>query len=119
MFTGLILKESLENVDVLHDHRITITKEESWNVGKRAVNWQPKIWTAIYVEGLEADMAEFAVTVSHSILNKWYANLSDSNSEYVIFHKKIFTYPREDNETKQKAQHYGKSMGVPDHQLDW
>jgi len=119
MFTGLILKEGLGNVDALHDSRITITKEEIWNVGKRAANWQPKVWTAIYVEGLATDIAEFAVTVSNSIFNKWYANLSDSSNEYVIFYKKIFTYKRGDNDSKQKAKNYGKSIGVPEHQLDW
>lgn len=119
MYTGLILKESLENTDFLIDDRIKITKEEKWNVGRTAVNWQPKVWTAIYVEGADEDVEDIAIIVSASILDKWYANLSDSTSEHVIFHKKIFSYAKGDSNTKQKARNYGKSIGVPEHQLDW
>ena len=87
MYTGLILKESLESADFLTDNRITITKEERWNVGKRAVDWQPKVWTAIYVEGADEDIEDVAKIVSTSISDKWYANLSDATTEYVIFQK--------------------------------
>ena len=58
MYTGLILKESLGNTDVLLDGRIRITKEEKWNVSKSAVDWQPRVWTAIYVEGADKDIGD-------------------------------------------------------------
>jgi len=119
MFTGLLLKESLKNTNFLLDHRITITKEETWRVGKRAVDWQPKIWTAVYITGNDTDLEDIAATISAAILDKWYANLSDSTTEHVIFHNKIFSYPKEDKAAKQKAWDYGKSLGVPEHQLDW
>ena len=119
MYTGLILKESLADTDVLHDERMTISKEEIWKVGTRAVEWQPKEWTAIYVEGADKDLGEIAVEISCSILDKWYANLSDATTEYVIFRKKIFTYEKGDRKTKQEANNYAKIIGVPEHQLDW
>ncbi len=119
MYTGLILKESLENPDVLIDDRITITKEEKWNVDKSAEDWQPKIWTAVYIEGTDENLEDIAMIVSASILDKWYANLSDTTTEYVIFHKKLFSYTKGDDDTKQKARNYGKFIGVPEHQLDW
>jgi len=119
MCTGLILKESLESSDVFLDDRITITKEEIWNIGKRAVDWQPKVWTAIYIEGADEDIEDIAVIISNSILDKWYANLSDSKTEYVIFQNKIFSYAKGDGDTKQEARNYGKSIGVPEHQLSW
>jgi hypothetical protein len=119
LYKGLILKESLGSVDVLIDDRIIITKEEIWKVGRRAVDWQPKVWTAIYVEGAAKDIEDIAFIVSNSILDKWYANLSDSTTEYVIFHKKIFSYTKGNDDTKQEAKNYGKSIGVPGHQLDW
>jgi hypothetical protein len=119
MYTGLILKESLENTDILKDDRVTITKEETWNVEKSAVDWQPKVWTAIYVEGADKDVEDVAAIVSDSILDKWYANLSDSVTDFVIFRKKIFSYAKRDNDKKQEARKYGQSIGVPEHQLDW
>ena len=76
----------------LTDDRITIIKEEKWNVERTAVDWQPEEWTAMYVEGSDKDIGDIAVIVSNSILDKWYANLSNSTTEYVIFQKKIFSY---------------------------
>ncbi len=119
MYTGLILKESLKNTGILTDGRITITKEEKWNVERTAVDWQPEEWTAIYVEGADKDIGDIAVIVSNSILDKWYANLSDSTTDYVIFQRKIFSYAKGDADKKQEARRYGKSIGVPEHQLDW
>ena len=119
MYKGLILKESLDNATILEDSRITVAKEKIWNVGKRAVDWQPDTWTAVYVEGADTDVTEIAELISNSILDKWYANLSDSIWEYVIFHKKVFSYKKGDKNIKQQAQKYGKSIGVPEHQLDW
>lgn len=119
MYKGLILKESLESTDVLIDERIKIIKEEIWKVGRRAVDWQPKVWTAIYIEGAEEDIENVADIISNSILDKWYANLSIAATEYVIFHKKIFSYAKGDVEIKQEAKNYGKLNGVPEHQLDW
>jgi len=119
MYKGLILKESLKSTDILTDERISITKEEKWNVCKSAVDWQPEIWTALFVEGDDKDVNDIAIIVSNSILDKWYANLSDLTTEYVVFRKKIFSYTKEDSRTKQAAKNYGKSIGVPEHQLDW
>ena len=119
MYSGLILKESLKNTNILTDDRITIIKEEKWNVERRAVDWQPKVWTALYVEGADKDIRDIAVIISNSILSKWYANLSDSTTDWVIFHKKIFSYEKGDGDKKQEARNYGKSISVPEHQLDW
>ena len=119
MYTGLILKENLENTTVLTDARITTTKEETWDVGNNAVDWQPKIWTAIYFEVADKDMEDIANIVSNSIFEKWYANLSGSATDFVIFHKRIFAYAKGDNDRKQAARKYGASIGVPEHQLDW
>ncbi len=104
---------------ILTNHIIWIAKEEQWEVGERAVDWQPKVWTAVYVEGLEADITDFCQQLSASILDRWFANLSDSTSEYVIFCQKIFAYLKGDAHTRHIAQGYGASIGVPDHQLDW
>ena len=79
MYKGLILKESLEGTDVLKDDRIKIIKEEIWKVGRRAVDWQPKVWTAIYIEGAEEDIENVADIISNSILDKWSASIYCSN----------------------------------------
>ncbi len=115
-FTGLLLKESLEDDSFLD--MIEITEKQVWNIDN-AANYQPKVWTAIYFKGEEDRTDEISEKLSHSLKPRWYANISVGNKEYVIFHKKIFKYNKGDKETKERAINYGKSLGIPDHQLDW
>jgi hypothetical protein len=37
----------------------------------------------------------------------------------VVFAGKIFRFPRGDEAGRAEAAAYGRSVGVPDHQLDW
>lgn len=119
MYDGLILKESLEDVSVLSNDRIRISKERIWKVGSRAVEWQPAEWTAIYVEGKDEDIQYCATAISNALLEKWYANLSNSTTEYVVFRNRIFSYRKGDEEAKEEAKNYAKLMGIPEHQLNW
>jgi len=115
-FTGLLFKESLKDNSFLD--MIEITEEQVWNVDNTA-DYQPKVWTAIYFKGEGNKIDEMSEKLSHSLKSKWYANISIGNKEYVIFSKKVFKYSKKDKETKERAISYGKSLGIPDHQLDW
>ena len=119
MYTGLILKESLKDIDLLEDRDIKVSKIENWKLGNRAADFQPNTWTAIFIEGLEANMEQVAAKISKAILPRWYANLSDVNTEFVIFHNKIFKHKKGDREDAKEAIEYGRSVGIPEHQLDW
>jgi len=37
----------------------------------------------------------------------------------VIFPEKVFRYKKGDVQRKKEAEKYGKSLGIPDSQLDW
>jgi len=114
-FTGLLIKESLNDLSILK--LIKITKEETWN-SSNSNEFQPKVWTAVYLEG--KNIEEFVNKVSKSIKEiGWYLNLSLNDIEYVIFHNKIFKYRKGDKKTKNEAVEYGKKVGVPEKQLDW
>ncbi len=119
MITGLIIKESLETSDVFEDNDIKILKTESWKLGERAADFQPKIWTAIFIEGKEEKIEAIVDKISKSISPKWYANVSNDTMEYVIFHEKIFKHKKGDKNDAKEAISYGKSVGIPANQLDW
>ena len=119
MFTGLIVKESLKNFRILEDKDIKISRIEKWEVGERAANFQPNRWTAIFIEGTEKNIEQVAKKISLVILTGWYANLSDEMTEFVIFHHKIFKHKKGDKEDAKEAIEYGKSIDIPEHQLDW
>ena len=116
MFTGLLLKESLKDKDVLD--LIQITKTETWNVDN-ATDFQPKIWTAIYFEGDESKIDFIASKLSQSLKERWYINISTENDAYVIFPNKIFKYTEGDKQKEREAIEYGKSLDIPNNQLDW
>ena len=119
MYTGLIVKESLKDFRILEDNDIKISRIEEWQLGERAADFQPSIWTAIFIEGAEKNIEQVAKKISKAILTGWYANLSDEMTEFVIFHNKIFKHKKGDKEDAKEAIKYGKSIDIPEHQLDW
>jgi hypothetical protein len=117
MLTGLLLKESLQDESVLELVRITNT--ETWNVTNAAPN-QPKVWTAVSfeAEGLHAD--EIAAAFSHAMKSEgWYLNFSFDNRVYVVFPRKVFKYMRGNQRARQQAIRFGRTLNIPESQLDW
>lgn len=119
MYSGLIIKESMKNSDIFKDNDLKISKTESWKLRERAADFQPKTWTAIFIEGNEEKIDTIAKKISNSILPRWYANVSNNTTEYVIFNEKIFKHKKGNKEEAKEAISYGKSVGIPEHQLDW
>ncbi len=119
MFTGLIIREGLKPDTILEEIGLKIVKTKEWNVGKRAADFQPTTWHAIYVEGDEERIGSVADEISRTLLPKWYANFSNTTTEYVVFPGKVFIHKKGDKEDAAEAIEYGRSLGLPEHQLDW
>jgi len=116
-FHGLLLKESLRDVSVLDT--LQIENEEQWNV-PRATDDQPKKWTAVFFRGDVKDASRIAAILSTSLRERsWYANLSTPTEEFVIFPHRVFRYKKGDVQAVPNARIYGKSLGIPEHQLVW
>jgi hypothetical protein len=49
----------------------------------------------------------------------WYANWNSGTEATVVFPGKVFRYPRGDQAGRAEAQAHGRSVGVPEAQLDW
>ena len=115
MYTGVILKESLQNDDMLG--LIKIQKVELWPAPNHAKG-QPAYWTAIHFISDEIDLPSI---LSYSLKDTlWYVDMREGNTHTVIVLKDtIIRYPLGDINGKQKAQEACKRAGVPDSQLDW
>ena len=48
-----------------------------------------------------------------------YANWNSDTEATVVFPGKIFRYPRGDQAGREQALAHGRSVGVPEPQLDW
>lgn len=116
MFTGLLLKESLQDERVLD--LVRVAKIEVWDV-ENAENGQPEQWTAVSFEG-DGDRAdEVAGALSRVIKPEWYANFSTETHVYVLFENRVFRYAKGDKQAREEAQAYALSVGIPESQVDW
>jgi hypothetical protein len=116
MLKGLLLKESLDDLGVLD--RLRITQTETWNVSN-AAEFQPNVWTALSFE-VDDDQADIVtVTLSQALKPRWYIDARLADQVYVIFPQRIFKYRQGEQAHKAEAQRYGRSLGIPDSQLDW
>jgi hypothetical protein len=116
VFSGLLLKESLQDDGVLD--LLCVTRTEVWDV-QNAADWQPQRWTALSFEG-EGDRAdEVAQTLSRAMKPAWYANFSTETHVYVIFEDRVFKYVKGDAKARTEAQAYAISAGIPESQVDW
>ena len=116
MLNGLLLKESLSDISVLD--LLRITKTESWHVTNAAA-YQPTTWTAMSFEVEENQANTISEKLSRALKPQWYINASTASQIYVVFPCKVFTYHKGDGQKRAAAQQYGRSLGIPDSQLDW
>ena len=82
---------------------------------------QPRRWTFI---GFEMD-DELAPAVADALAlaldgdGGWYCNFSTATEVWVVYRNQIFRYAIGDPAGRAEAQAYGRSVGVPEPQLDW
>jgi len=117
MLKGLLLKESLKDERILS--RVRITASETWNVQNAAEN-QPAVWTALSFETEDDQAVAFCAELSGVLhAQGWYVDAATTTHTYVIFPGKVFCYPRGDALQRAAAQQFGRSLGIPEAQLDW
>jgi hypothetical protein len=104
MYKGVVIKESLKNPGILTGLKVfktETTESPHWHI----------LWVEADEGGLEA--------VKNNIGDKWYAHFASSNTGLVIFKDRIFEMDTGDRKTWEAAIDYGKSIGIPDEQLDF
>jgi hypothetical protein len=115
-FEGMLIKEGLTDEGVLAS--LQITRTEVWNV-TNATPFQPSQWSAMWFEGDASQAGATAGKLSRSLKPDWYCNITTEQHSYVVFGGKVFKYPRGDPRGRAEAQEYGRSLGLPETQLDW
>ncbi len=117
MLVGVILKESLEDLKVLD--LVRVTRTETWQV-RNAAPYQPPVWTALSFEADESQADELAQTMAGALKPQgWFINASTEADVYVIFPGRVFRYRKGDREQRQAAVEFGRSLAIPESQLDW
>lgn len=97
----------------------------SRNISRRAQGeepaGQPQLWTLIEFEADERD-AELLADALAKVLEHdggWYCDFRTPDETFVVYSGRVFRYPRGDGPGRAEAAAYGRSVGVPESQLDW
>lgn len=119
MIEGTLIAESLRVGTELGGVRLVARKIRRASAGDVSAG-QPELWTLIEFEADEQD-AEVLAGVLAKILEQqgWYTDFRTPDETFVVFSGRIFRYPRGDGPGRAEAAAYGRSMGVPEPQLDW
>ncbi len=117
MLKGVIIKESLTDENVLGGLSVTSTK--AVDIDNPAPD-QPNVWNMVYFEVAEPDAGILAEKFSRALrAGTWYIDFKSEQEIYVVFLGKVFHYQRGDSVMRKEAQAYGRSLGIPEKQLDW
>ena len=118
-YQGVIIEESLENIDILKSIKILSTKVEQV-IEKHKTPWL-KQWTLHTVEVYENQVEEIAEKISKSLKQEhsWYADFKNDTTHFIIFRNKVFKIDRTSKEQYDRAKDYGIALGIPPYQVDF
>ena len=118
-YSGALLGESLRPDAVLEGIPLVVTKICRAALGNAAAG-QPELWTIIEFEVPADRVRELAETLSRLLLEGgWYWDFRSAEEVFVVFSGRVFRYPRGDRAARVTVEEYGRSVGVPEAQLDW
>lgn len=121
VLTGILLTESLRLDAPLEVPGLRATRIYRADVSTSSTETQPSTWTFVEFEAEDEVAGELSKSLAGSLLTEggWYADFTVQDEHVVVFADRVFRYPRGDEAGRAEAAAYGRSVGVPDHQLDW
>ena len=115
---GGILAESLSPGTGFDGRGMRVTRCARFEV-TGAADYQPPIWTLIEFEAPASSSDALASELADSLLSPgWYAN-GTATPKRPWSSPAMFRYPRGDQAGREEAKAHGRSVGVPEPQLDW
>jgi hypothetical protein len=120
MIEGTVIGESIRVGAELSGVRLTVRKVSRAAAGDAAAG-QPELWTFIEFEADESQAAVLADALADVLERSggWYTDFRTPDETFVVYAGRVFRYPRGDSAGRAEAAAYGRSVGVPDNQLDW
>jgi hypothetical protein len=118
--SGALIAESLSKDNPLDGVDLHVRKISRADVGDVSAG-QPITWTFIEFEADEQVVTDLAEALSRSISASggWYCDFRTDDETFVVFASRVFRYPRGETEGRAEAETYGRTVGVPEVQLDW
>jgi hypothetical protein len=120
MALGYVLVESMRPGTRLEGLPLTLKKIERYPV-RYATPDQPSVWTTVEFEFPEEEAGRLAEALA-GVLDEhggWYSHFNVNRETFVIYASRVFRYASGDKAARAEAEEYGRSVGVPEPQLDW
>ena len=117
---GALIAESLRVGAGLDDLALTVTTISRAELGDVSAG-QPRIWTFIEFEAPDGEADRLMAALERALAREggWYCDFRNDVETFVVFAGRSFRYPRGDRDGRSAAAAYGRSVGVPEAQLDW
>lgn len=119
MFSGALIMESIRIGTGLRDLNL-VTREIYRFRPEGTTADQPDTWTVMEFEVSDDHAPEIAQAFAR-VLDQpgWYVDFRSRAEVFVVFPNRVFRYARGDEASRAEAQEHGRSVGVPEAQLDW
>jgi hypothetical protein len=120
MALGYVLIESMRPGTRLEGLPLTLKKIERYRVSNATPD-QPSIWTTVEFEFPAAEASSLAEALAGVLDERggWYSHFNVAGETFVIYAGRVFRYTGGDKAARAEAEEYGRSVGVPEPQLDW
>jgi len=119
MFNGALIMESLRVGTKLSDLNLVV--REIYRFRPRGTSEdQPDVWSVVELEIEDDDAPKVAQAFADALTQPgWYVDFRSEAEMYVVFPGRVFRYARGDEAGRAEAQAHGRTLGVPETQLDW
>ncbi len=118
-YEGIIIEESLTNLDILKELEIVHTEIEKVTEANETP-WLEQ-WTMHKVVIKKDKIDEYAKKLSQLIDGKhcsnWYCDFKNEQYHYVVFANKVFKLDRNSKQDYASMREYAITLGLPEHQL--
>jgi hypothetical protein len=117
---GTLVAESLRLGVHVEGLRLTTTKIARVALADVGAG-QPSTWTFIEFEVPDEDAGLLSRALESALQEEggWYCDFRSAEETFVVFAGRTFRYPRGDGPGRVAAAEFGRSVGVPESQLDW
>ena len=118
--SGILIAESLLKESPLEGVTLQVRKVSRGDVGDVSAG-QPLTWTFLEFTVEDQALTELVQALSNSLdpAGGWYCDFRTAEETFVVFAGRAFRYVRGDVRGRGEAEAYGRSVGVPETQLDW
>ena len=120
MAFGALIGESMRPGATIEPVGMHVTKIVRSESGDESAG-QPRLWTFIEFEVPDERASDLADALAAVLKPEggWYCDFHTDVESFVVFAGRIFRYPRGDASGRADATVHARSVGVPEHQLDW